>query len=298
MTAEESTGGWRHGPAIPTAGASSVLRSADYALKRFRTIGVPIPSPCRLEAARAVVSSARNARDGADDFALLAEATRTVYEFYYISRSIGGTGGTADRRLKAALGNALSGPLDIREEEDESARPRNTQFELFVGAWLTCGGATIRQAEPDLQLQIDEKWLGVAAKRVRSRRKILQRVVEASEQGRHRTKAGLVALSIDHFIEPVDTGPDPKVAGQSLETHVPEILEAHELLMSQAHIRGFVVIGSKYEWVSTSAHGRPHLRMSTFSRFQLFANSDEEKLAGDAFLSAFDETQRDRLSRF
>lgn len=106
-----------------------------------------------------------------------------------------------------------------------------------------------------------------------------------------------MALSLDNFIEPVSTGLDPSVAGGSLEREVLEVFEAHELLMCQRHLRGLLVLASKHEWEPRSADDRPHLRMSTFTRFHVFANSDNEKKAGDAFLQAFEATQRDRLSR-
>lgn len=89
-----------------------------------------------------IAQTAQGARGDSADILLLAEATRTIYEFYFIARAIEGGEGVAERRLKNALGNALSEPMDIRDEGDGNSRPRNTQFELFLEAWFTSGGAT------------------------------------------------------------------------------------------------------------------------------------------------------------
>lgn len=290
--------GWRRGPQIGAAGSGSILRSADHALQRFRAIGIPIPSPCRLESAREIVE--RFHRDPTDqpDRLLLGEATRTIFEFYYIARASGGESGVADRRLRDTLGNALSGPLDPREEDDETARPRNTQLELFVGAWLTSGGAPIRQGEPDLLLQMEDTWHGIAVKRVRSRRKLITRVREAAEQVKRRTGTGMVAIGVDAFVEDVPTGLEPPEAGRSFMEAIPELMSAHDLLMSQPHIRGFIVLGARYEWSNAEGEERPRLAMNTFTQFRLFANSDDEKRRGDAWLEEFDRVQRDRMTRF
>ena len=267
-------------------------------MKRFEEMRVPIPEPSRLHDARALVDSYDRAVAATPDPALLAEATRTIHEFYWIARACGPATGTAEERLRVSLARALSGPLDRRKEDEASVRARNTQFELFVGAWLTAGGVEPRLGEPDLLLRIGTYRLGVAAKRVRSRRKLVQRAKEAAEQVRIRSGQGIVALNVDSLLDELTLGGDAEAAGAEFNRSVPELNQVHEALFALPHVCGLLVLGTVVQWLTPGEEGRPSLHMYGFHRMHFFPNSDDEKSVYDEFLSSFRKVQGERLSRF
>lgn len=202
--------GWFTGPSAGLAGATGVLRAADYAIRRLQEVGIRLTPNSRLARARARVASAKGGRAGETADPLLAEATRTVYELYFITRAMGGTG-TPSEDLLERWEHILGGPDLPGDETDSSSKARNTQFELFVGAWLSAGGVPVRWEEPDLRMLYYGQELGVVVKRVRSRAKFVRRACDGADQIEEHTAVGVVAINVDHLLDELP---------QSQDTHV------------------------------------------------------------------------------
>jgi len=226
----------------------------------------------------------------------LAEATRTIFETYWIARALGGRNGRPDNDLTNRLARMLSGP-DLPDDENEnSSRPRNTQFELFVGAWLTSGGVPVTLGEPDLVAVIVGEEVGVAAKRIRSRSKILRRVVEAADQVEARTGVGLVVVNVDAFLDELPAIQDPEKLGQQFDRAVPEYQRALEALTKRPAIRGLMALGTRVGWAPDA--DPPRLDMGLFCKYRAFTASPAEATAVDAFWAEFDRTQAERMRSF
>ena len=283
-------------PAVATA--DSVLQAADYAARRFREIGVKLHPQSRLSEARAVVE--RFARDPrtVPDLSLLGEATRCIFEFYFIARACGNEQGVSEPRLTSSLEWALSGALDLRDETHKNSRPRNTQFELFVGAWLTAGGANPRLEEPDLRVSIDTETLGIAAKRVRSRSKVVKRAKEGAEQILRNGQHGIVVLNVDALVEDIDPSEDADAAGEAFNLAVPEFAEAQDQLKDMPHVRGLWVMGTVVRWAPAGPGASPFLRMQSFRRLRFFPDTDDDVSRYNEFVAEFNALLSERMKRF
>jgi hypothetical protein len=71
---------------------------------------------------------------------------------------------------------SYGGADDPADDTDRTFVARNTQFELWIAAWLTAGQKQVRMCEPDVQVAQWFQWRGIAVKRIRSQAQILKRV--------------------------------------------------------------------------------------------------------------------------
>jgi hypothetical protein len=205
--------------------------AASYALERFAQRRIAIPQRSRLERARAIVQLAHAQRSPPPSRAHVAEATRTIFEMFWIARSLKQSNERPEKDFARKLAAMLAGPDLPRDEDDNSSKARNLQFELFVGAWLTAGGVSVCPGEPDLLMLYLGERIGVPAKRVRSRRKFLPRVKAAAKQLRSHKLNGIVAINVDCFLDSLhftEEGNDDVVA--QFERQVPELKAAKTLL--------------------------------------------------------------------
>lgn len=287
---------WIAGSAAPRGGSHGILRFADYAIKRLRQLGIPFPSPCRLERARSLVATLHDPGSAFPDSTMLAEATRTVFEAYYIARALGDGTTQPDRDLKNRLARMLSGP-DIPEDEDEnSSRPRNTQFELFVGAWLASGGIWVRHGEPDLLVRIIGEQLGVAAKRIRSRKQLVRRARQASDQIKKSGARGIIALNVDPLLDELPSGTGPSALGPQFDAAVPELEQAISEAACQDHVFGLLALGTQFRWDLSDAP--PRLDLGTFVKFRAFIPTGAGQAAFEEFWKDFQRVHAERMGRF
>jgi hypothetical protein len=135
-------------------------------------------------------------RPGSRERRLVAEAHRMAFEFGMIGGLLNFQG-QLPKGLINTLRRSYGGVLDPASEQ--GAQARDAQFELWLGSWFGMGGRPARSEEPDLIVPFWFRWYGVAAKRVRSRSKILTRVKEASEQICRNRDRGFVAVSLDNY---------------------------------------------------------------------------------------------------
>lgn len=278
---------------IPTG---QLLACIDWAVLRLRELRLAPPPQSRFLRARDLIQGL-----GADPEALrkatrsrrlLMEAHRTGFELYAIARSLNPRLRAPDV-LRRKLAIAHGGADDPAKDTEASARARDYQFELWVAAWLAAGGKPVRLMEPDLQVAQWFQWRGVAAKRVRSRRKILARVKEAAAQIKKHTPTGFVALALDNYSVPRSIRSRSELgAGSAFFASYPEIDVAVDYLENHAPwVKALICFGHFARWLPD--RGRPSLQRSNLTQiYQLPADQAEEEQ-----LSAFFEEHRVAFSK-
>lgn len=186
MTGELSPDGWS---------LDRVLRGGRITLERLRALGVRVPADNRLERACHYLAAAMQVPVGAmtgEEHALVGESVHTIFEQYLIVRAMTRAGHEVQDRLRRLLeGGDLPGMSSHTE-------PRDTQFELAVGALLWMGGVKgVRFGEPDWRIQAGPSEIGIAVKRLSSRRNRFKRVRDAVDQIHQQAIPGVVILSLD-----------------------------------------------------------------------------------------------------
>jgi hypothetical protein len=218
---------------------------------------------------------------------ILAEAHRTEMEFYGISRSLNPRATFPPEYLRK-LATTFGGNVDPAKDGDGSHVARNLQFELWVAAWLAAGGKPVRLGEPDLQVAYRFEWRGLAAKRVRSPRKIQVRVREAATQVRDSTGDGFIAVSLDNFaITGRVRARTPLKAGASFFELFPEAKRATRWATENAPwIRAVLWFGHLARW--SRLRTSPHLELSTLTNLALLERSQKDH---DFLAAYFEEHQ-------
>ncbi|MES2178020.1 MAG: hypothetical protein V4550_09165 [Gemmatimonadota bacterium] len=124
------------------------------------------------------------------------EAHRTLLESYLITSALA----DPSEILRATLVRLLEG--HDTSYEDANSTPRDMQFELLIAALMTLGGISgVRMGEPDIQFKLGKRTVGVAAKRLRSPRKLVARVGDAFRQLERHGLQGMIALNLDSAAE-------------------------------------------------------------------------------------------------
>lgn len=287
---------WTEGPSIGPAGTSGILGAADHAINRLKTLGISSTQHSRLERARTLVQDTQDRGSLPNNQAELAEATRTIYELYWVSRALGTAQAPVAGVLREKLALVLTGPNVPDDETDGSIVARSTQFELFVGGWLAAGGIRVRLAEPDLLMEFNGEWIGVAAKRVKSRKKLVQRTKDAVKQVEGTTETGMVALNVDRLLGNVKLSRDSQARGAQFEAEVPELAAALTFVESRPRIKALLVLGFSYKWIEEG--GTPRLDMTAFYKWQFFPNDDAEHAYVESFQADFVRLLGQRLQRF
>lgn len=253
LTNDRSVGPWKAGKPV-SPGSGAMVESADWIIKTLPQLGVSIPGGSRLILARKLIAQVHERQVRLDPEAIdvlkkVADAQRTVAEFFIILRAM------QNRRIPVTpdLLDKLSIMLGGSEIEDRDTRTlaRDTQFELYVMAQFIMGGATVHFGEPDLRLLFGEEMVGVAIKRLSSRKQLKKRVLDAADQIESRNDRGFIAVNLDRFVTSV-RGPEQT---ESLEDRGREynrsIAELHELLplfSERPKILGVVNFGFTAHW--------------------------------------------------
>ncbi len=151
-----------------------------------------------------LVSTIRNFREGKEyDKSLLPIAFQDTYQLTEIAKHLG----DCDQpEFFAQLRKAV---CDSENPGDSKAETpgRNAQFELFLASQFAARGAQVKFEEPDLVVQIDSLFFGIAAKRLKSPAKLKVRLKEGVGQcvdagGRGAITHGIVALDVSHVSNP------------------------------------------------------------------------------------------------
>lgn len=289
---------WSIGPSASSLSPGYLIRLIGYATDKLVALQISCGPQSRLVRARVVLEAfQRDPKRSRHDAVVLGEAVRTAIEFHLIARTVGGVKPPVHPLLRTALERALTGSLDPRKESNPIAR--NTQFELSVGAYLLAGGISFAIGEPDLIAHIGDEAVGVAAKRVTSRRKIIHRAKAAVAQIEKTGIRGIVALNLDAFVGEVSHGVAAEAAGESFTAALPEIELLHEILRGNPAVRGLILRGTK---VSIAQHDSERaakppasVELTTYDTFHLYAEDPNDAIATDAILKDFESVQRERL---
>jgi hypothetical protein len=202
----------------------------------------------------------------------------------------------ADEDLLERWKHILGGPDLPGEETDSSSKARNTQFELFVGAWLTAGGVPVRLEEPDLRMLYYNQELGVAVKRVRSRAKFVRRACDGADQIEAHTGTGVVAINVDHLLDELPQSQDSSSLGKYFDDCVPEYELALERLRNRDAVKALAAIGTQVAW--NAGPDRPRLHIVSFCKWRFITDAAEEAQQANEHWAAFTQKQADRMSRF
>jgi len=181
------------------------LGAGTVALSRIEKLGYRVGPGSRLPNALSRIERNSNARIirvfHSDDFAYrLAEAHRTILEFYLITSALEELPAISDERLTLALSGH-----DLPEDDVRSTAARDAQFELLVTALIHHAGIRdVFQGEPDIRIKAGDKWLGIAAKRVTSRHQLRKRLRHAAKQIQAQramgVEMGVIALNLDRVV--------------------------------------------------------------------------------------------------
>ena len=98
------------------------------------------------------------------------------------------------RRI-ALKGNELpAGNPELGVGTERTSRARDCQFETYCGALCRMAQLEPRFTEPDVVAKVEGVSLGIAAKRVKSRKRINERVRQATNQIEQRRKPGVIMI--------------------------------------------------------------------------------------------------------
>jgi hypothetical protein len=95
---------------------------------------------------------------------------------------------------KVTIENALHCGSVLPYKAARQTRDRDFQFELYIAGLFSKAGIPVHQKEPDIICDMDGFIFGVAAKRIKSKKKIYARIKEASSQIVKSRIPGIIAL--------------------------------------------------------------------------------------------------------
>ncbi len=146
----------------------------------------------------------------------------------------------------------------------------------MAGELVSHGGRPVVAAEPDLRVTLWFQWYGVAAKRVRSRSKILGRVKLAANQVDVTSDRGIVAVSLDNYADRRRRGAPGVGAGDRFFAAFPEVEEAERWLAEHApKVKAMFSFGFLASWRIVDA--RPRLDTTSATRITLLNLSEDEE---------------------
>ncbi len=283
---------WSEGPVIGPAGATGILEAADYAFAALARFGIRVKPGSRFALARAAVAGATGDKPLPPQ-ETLAEATRSIYELYWIMRSLGGTAAlSAD--MQRELTDVLSGSQLPQDESAATSRPRNLQFQFFVGAWLSAGGIRVFSSEPDLVIDYFGRPAGVAAKRIFSRAKFMDNVRNAVDQIEKSGLPGMVALNVDRLIDDLDLAPSSDITAH-FDARVPELARAREYVIDNEAVVGLLTLGMHVAWEESQP--RPRVIMSHLCSWPLIPRGSQTPKDINDFHTRFAAVHDARTSR-
>lgn len=270
----------RQTQAIPT-GPTAQIEAASWTRQRLAAFDVPLPGGNRLERAKALIEDVNERRVvlAADNSALLDqvnEAQWTIIEQYIIGRSLGRPGRQLDPVHLRKLEEMLSGADVVGADRNPLAR--NTQFELYVAAYLTMGDVRVRIAEPDLEMDYLGVRCGVAAKRVQSVLQATRRAREAADQIASSGIRGFVAVNVDVLLARIDEGPDPET---TLEERLQIVNEVEAEMAQREQMIGTITFGRDAIWDFRGE--RPSVQLSHSIRNAIHPRYEHDERVGREF---------------
>lgn len=107
--------------------------------------------------------------------------------------------------------------------EDTNTLARNLQYQLYLASRFSNSGMEINCVEPDFNFEYEGEIYSVAAKRITSRNKLIERIKEAEKQILRHDYDGFIAISLDRLLN---------IANPYILTNNPDVLSSatYELL--------------------------------------------------------------------
>jgi hypothetical protein len=93
----------------------------------------------------------------------------------------------------------IQGNLRPEDDKDNTAH-RDRLLELYIAASAEAAGMGVELCEPDIVVTVEGQKLGIAVKRVKSERKLMERAKEGVKQVESSTKRGLVFLDVSNLM--------------------------------------------------------------------------------------------------
>ena len=288
---------WTSGSPIPVSPSASIA-GAERAIDRYRKLGIRQSPGNRLQQARELLAqfAGRNAPLDSEDEELLhriVESTQTCFEHYLIARSTGTSSGKLLPELERKLEESLTG-AEVAEDEVNSPG-RDTQFELFVRAFLVMGGVSVWIAEPDLRFQYNGREVGLAAKRVKGPKKLRRRFKDAVDQIEGTGHSGFVAVNADLLVRCLGSEGNAAELGARFQDRLDALKRIDEEFVSRPLVMGRLVFGTDAIW--HLGEGQPTLEFRSFRQYYVYAKSDQEVEAAERFFSALSARIDKRMQR-
>lgn len=260
-------------------GSSQSRSILDSAIASLAAKGLSVPRRSRIQMARAALDDQRMmaalTRPGSRARRIVAEVQRISVEWWMISQSVPERTQMSPR-LHALVQRAYGGELDPMTGSDRTARARDAQFELWLAAWLAMGGCEAAIAEPDIRTDVAGRDIGIAAKRVRSRRKIMARIEKAASQVKKHAQSGMIVVQLDNYSQRRRRSAATARSSRRFFDFYPELIKARQWLFDEAPwVCALVVFGTFASWKRRQPH--PRLELASLIRYDLLPNTDSER---------------------
>lgn len=289
--------GWTSRPSIPL-NPSSAIAGADWAIARYSSLGLKLPPGNRLQRARKFLSQFAGTEtpltlDDEEQLRRIVESTQSCFEHYLIARSTGTHSGQLPAEHVRKIEESLTGADTA--DEDANSIGRDTQFELFVAAVLTMGGASVRIAEPDLQVLYEGDEVGLAAKRVKRLNKLRRRCKDAVAQIERVGRRGFIAVNADLLIRDLGLEGSTAERGARFRERLAILEQIDEEFAANPLVMGCLVFGTDAIWHTDVEH--PTLEFGFFRQFRVYPQDEEEVKESNQFFHALDERIDERMQQ-
>lgn len=124
-----------------------------------------------------------------------------IVEFHQFKTIFKAIKNDSSNRWEKRLSQLVGGSACAVDEKKHSS-PRDFQFETFVGAVFKLSGFDVAFDEPDIVVSDNAQCIGIAAKRLRSLKRLEKNCKKASQQIINSGRPGLIAIDISHAIKP------------------------------------------------------------------------------------------------
>lgn len=254
-----------------------LARRGEDILKQLERRGLRIPAGNRLQRAIEITDQLNDAaalsKATPEQLRIGSEAFRTLWEVFFVSYTAFERPRAGEVITNEGLATLLRG-ADTPISESKST-PRDTQFELLTAAMFILGGADVKPGEPDLRVLYHGRYVGVAAKRVRSLQPATLRdaLRDAAKQIQGSTEVGFVALNLDTRLAELDTG-DASTVGLSFNAQVTDARDLLFDISAKEAILGGLLFGTYFGW--NREHSTPRIEFHMPMQIKCFTTTDDD----------------------
>jgi len=174
------------------------LRRIEAMEQKLRVSGIRIPPGSRLDMYREgirAMAAPKTAKRYPSPRATLHTLTE-IRELALILRELPRDPEVQGWRDKVA---AILGGNVFSSADRTDSSSRDTQFELYLAAAFRTAGFEVALEEPDVTFPMEGHTIGIAAKRLKSEKKLEQRIREASKQIAGSAYPGIIAIDISYL---------------------------------------------------------------------------------------------------